>query len=31
MITQFAEVATAYITLRRHIKTITISTAENEE
>jgi hypothetical protein len=30
-ITQFAEVATAHIALRRHIETITISTAENEE
>jgi hypothetical protein len=29
--TQFAEVATAHMALRRHVKTITISTAENEE
>jgi hypothetical protein len=31
MTTQFAEVATTYIALRRHIKIITISTTENEE
>jgi ABC-type transporter Mla subunit MlaD len=31
MTTQFAEVATAHMALRRHIKTITISTAENAE
>jgi hypothetical protein len=29
--TQFAEVAAAHMALRRHVKTITISTAENEE
>jgi hypothetical protein len=29
--TQFAEVATAYMALRRHVETITISTAENEQ
>jgi hypothetical protein len=29
--TQFAEVATAHMALRRHVETITISTAENEE
>jgi hypothetical protein len=29
--TQFAEVATAYMALRRHVETITISMAENEE
>jgi hypothetical protein len=29
--TQFAEVATTHIALRRHIEMITISTAENEE
>jgi hypothetical protein len=29
--TQFAEVATAYMALRRHVEMITISTAENEE
>jgi hypothetical protein len=29
--TQFAEVATAHMALRRHVKTISISTAENEE
>jgi uncharacterized membrane-anchored protein YhcB (DUF1043 family) len=29
--TQFAEVATTYIALQRHIETITISIAENEE
>jgi hypothetical protein len=29
--TQFAEVATAHIALRRYVETITISTAENEE
>jgi hypothetical protein len=31
MTTQFAEVATAHMALRRHVETITISTAENEE
>jgi ABC-type transporter Mla subunit MlaD len=31
MITQFPKVATAYMALRRHIKMITISTAENEK
>jgi hypothetical protein len=31
MTTQFAEVATAHIALRRHIEMITISTAENEQ
>jgi hypothetical protein len=31
MTTQFAEVATAYMALRRHVKTITVSTAENKE
>jgi hypothetical protein len=30
-ITQFAEVAAAHMALRRYVKTITISTAENEE
>jgi hypothetical protein len=29
--TQFAEVATAHMALRRYVETITISTAENEE
>jgi hypothetical protein len=29
--TQFTEVATTHMTLRRYVKTITISTAENEE
>jgi hypothetical protein len=29
--TQFMEVATTHIALRRHVETITISTAENEE
>jgi hypothetical protein len=29
--TQFAEVAAAHIALRRHVETITISTAESEE
>jgi hypothetical protein len=29
--TQFAEVAAAHMALRRHVETITISTAENEE
>jgi hypothetical protein len=29
--TQFAEVATTHMALRRHIETITISTAKNEE
>jgi hypothetical protein len=29
--TQFAEVAATHIALRRHVETITISTAENEE
>jgi hypothetical protein len=29
--TQFAEVATTHMALRRHVETITISTAENEE
>jgi hypothetical protein len=29
--TQFAEVATAHMALRRYIKMITISTAENKE
>jgi hypothetical protein len=29
--TQFAEVATTYMALRRHIKMITIRTAENEK
>jgi hypothetical protein len=31
MTTQFAEVAATYIALRRHIKTITISTTDNEK
>jgi hypothetical protein len=31
MTTQFTEVAAAHMALRRHIKTITISTAENKE
>jgi hypothetical protein len=31
MTTQFAEVATTHIALRRHIEIITISTTENEE
>jgi hypothetical protein len=29
--TQFAEVAAAHIALRRHVETIAINTAENEE
>jgi hypothetical protein len=29
--TQFAEVATAHMALRRHVETISINTAENEE
>jgi hypothetical protein len=31
MTTQFAEVATAHMALRRHVEMITISTTENEE
>jgi hypothetical protein len=31
MMTQFAEVATDYMALRRYVKIITISTTENEE
>jgi hypothetical protein len=31
MITQFAEVATTHMALRRHVEMITISTAKNEE